>query len=541
MFQKYIKIYLSIVFAMFITWHNNCINKGDSMHRRIRLEFEKDRDHIAYDILACFKTKNIGIIWMEIYTKDCYIKFELEDEASYNNLILELKKIDDLKSISEVDLISFETRNMELNEIINRLEKIIFVVDCNGIIKYSNISKDFKFVTTETSDLIGKSVFTIIENRELKEIISKQERNDFLLELIFNNKQYLVNGFKKYFPDSALKGYILALENISSISDYQNKKRFSTFITFNDLIYESQKMKDIVNRARDFSNTNLEILITGESGTGKELFTRSIHNLSKRRDKPFIAINCSSLPEQLLESELFGYEAGSFTGGLKEGRAGIFESCNGGTIFLDEIGDMPLHLQAKLLRVLQEKCVRRIGSNREIPVDFRLISATNQDIEELIERDGFRLDLFYRINTLKLNIPPLRQRVEDIEPLVNYFVGNFDYGNSQEKGSFSKSSIRLLENYGFPGNVRELQNIVTRALAINGPGEIEAEDLEYLFENSQVKQPMNFDERVENFEIEIIKKELRKGETIRQTAKNLGMTHTKLINRMKKYNLEKQN
>lgn len=473
---------------------------------------------------------------MEIYTADCYIKFQLEDEDLYQELLERLRSIEDLESLTEIDLISFETRNIQINEIVNLLGRIVMVVDCNGIIKYSNISSDLKSVEGELSDIIGKPISEFISDKDFLEKVVDPDADNVIQELSLNDKGLLAKMHRKRFRDSDMHGKIIVFDDISDIKGYTDKKFYSSHITFKDLIYESPEMEKVVKTAMEFSQMDVEILITGESGTGKELFTRAIHNLSNRRDKPFIAINCTSLPEQLLESELFGYEDGSFTGAVKGGKAGIFEACNGGTIFLDEIGDMPINLQAKLLRVLQEKKIRRIGGSEEISVNFRLISATNQDLKEKIMDGDFRLDLMYRLNTLNLVIPPLRDRKKDIKPLVKYFTDKY---TNNPNVTYSNDAIQALTSYNYPGNVRELQNIIIRALTTLRGDVVTSEDLKFYFDNVVNSSNETFDEKVEQFEKELILEAMKAGDSIRKTASDMGITHTKLINRMKKYNIEK--
>lgn len=507
------------------------------MYKRIRLLFKRNRDHIAYDILSEFRKMDIGIIWMEIYTRDCYVKFDIESDELYRDLRKNLETIKDLESITEVDLISFEARNIQMNEIVNLLGKLVLIVDCNGIIKYSNITSDLKTVSGELSDITGKSILDFVEDESFIKDVIDPNRDNIIRELTIGEGHFIVKIHRKKFKDSNTQGKILVFDDISEFRNYADKKHYSSHITFKDLIYDSPIMEKTVKTAMEFSQMDVEILITGESGTGKELFTRAIHNMSNRREKPFIAINCSSLPEQLLESELFGYEDGSFTGAIKGGKAGIFESCNGGTIFLDEIGDMPIHLQAKLLRVLQEKQIRRIGGSKEIPVYFRLISATNKDLKKQILEDEFRLDLFYRLNTLSLNIPPLRERKNDIKPLVEFFTKKY-LPIEYKKIKYNQSAIDSLINYNYPGNVRELQNVVIRALTTLKDTEIDATDLKFYFENVENSSTETFDEKIENLEKKLITEALESRNSLRKTAKDLGITHTKLINRMKKYKIK---
>jgi transcriptional regulator with PAS, ATPase and Fis domain len=237
---------------------------------------------------------------------------------------------------------------------------------------------------------------------------------------------------------------------------------------------------ECIKLSKKVAKSDLTVLITGESGTGKELFAQSIHNASLRKNGPFVAINCAAVPESLLESELFGYESGAFTGARKEGKAGLFEQANMGTIFLDEIGDMPLTLQARLLRVLQERQVMRIGSDRLINVDIRIIAATNKNLIKMIEKGQFREDLFYRINVLPINIPPVRERKEDIIPLIKCYM------ERKKDIKLSDEVVEVLMNYSWPGNIREIQNVASYINIMSNNEEVLLSDLPYYLINYNV-------------------------------------------------------
>jgi len=235
------------------------------------------------------------------------------------------------------------------------------------------------------------------------------------------------------------------------------------FFTFDDLITQSPKMQNLIDLAKRAAMDNSNVLIEGESGTGKELLAHAIHNYSHRKNGPFVVIDCSALPRELVESELFGYEEGAFTGAKRGGRQGKFELANGGTVFLDEIGEMPLEVQTKLLRVLQSRYVVRVGGHQPIPVDVRIIAATNRDLEQEVEKGNFRLDLYYRLNVVHFKIPPLRERREDILFLAAAFMGK----NAKKSGSvhymLDDEVKAAMVNYDWPGNVRELENVIERA------------------------------------------------------------------------------
>lgn len=243
-----------------------------------------------------------------------------------------------------------------------------------------------------------------------------------------------------------------------------------------DLIARSPAMKELLSLARKVAETEATVLLTGESGTGKEVVAELIHRLSPRQDKPLVRINCAAIPGGLLESELFGHEKGAFTGATRS-KQGLFEVAHRGTIFLDEIGDLPLELQAKLLRVLQNGTFARVGSVREIKVDVRVIAATNRNLEEMVKQEKFREDLYWRLNVFALNIPALRQRREDIEPLAEYFCDRFARKYGKNVKGFTRKALEILLTYDFPGNVRELENIVERAVILTENELITPEDL----------------------------------------------------------------
>ena len=248
------------------------------------------------------------------------------------------------------------------------------------------------------------------------------------------------------------------LESEAMIRQESKRKNFSTRYSFEDIIGTSPAIRKAIDTAKRFAMRNSTVLINAETGSGKELFAQSIHGYSQRRHYPFVAINCASIPDTLIESELFGYEEGAFTGAKKGGRIGKFMLANTGTLFLDEIGDMPLYLQAKLLRVLSDRQVDRIGSSKLVDVDVHIIAATNKNLEEMIGKKEFREDLYYRLNVIPFYIPPLRERCEDILPLIEHFIEKYNCKLGKHIRGISPQTLARLEKYGWPGNVRELEN-----------------------------------------------------------------------------------
>lgn len=246
-------------------------------------------------------------------------------------------------------------------------------------------------------------------------------------------------------------------------------------IDIDGLVAESRVMKELKENVRRIAVTKSTVLLTGESGTGKEVYANAIHYFSSRADKPFVKINCAAIPDHLMESELFGYKEGSFTGAIKGGKIGDFEAADGGTIFLDEVNSLSLNFQAKLLRVIQEKEIKKIGESGGKSIDVRFIFATNQDLKELVKEGKFREDFYYRINVISLEIPPLRSHPEDIEPLVNNFIEKFNKEFSSNITGISPEALLALQNLPYKGNVRELENLVERAFNFAGDGELQLE------------------------------------------------------------------
>ena len=312
------------------------------------------------------------------------------------------------------------------------------------------------------------------------------------------------------------------------------------------IIYKSGKMTELIESVRKVAENNMNVLITGESGTGKELIARAIHKLSKSTLDPFVPVNCGALPEHLFESELFGHEKGAFTGAIKT-KPGLLEFANNGTFFFDEIGDMTQTLQVKLLRMLEEKKIRRVGGQKEIDIDVRIIAATNQNLEEAVAEKRFRQDLFYRLNTFSLEVPPLRERTEDIMPLVCSFMKELCEKNSKVVRNFSPDAEEALLNYQWPGNVRELKNVIGRSYFLCTTDTIQLSD----FPSNIVNKTVQFDKNVlslnykdakdallEKFEIEYISYYLKKNNgNISKTADECGLDRRSIHRLINKYNI----
>ena len=308
--------------------------------------------------------------------------------------------------------------------------------------------------------------------------------------------------------------------------------------TFEGMIGTSTKMQDIFSAIRKVATTDAPVLIRGESGTGKELVARAIHRLSIRASRPFIPINCSAIPENLIESELFGHEKGTFTGAHVQ-RKGRFEMAEGGTLFLDEIGDLPLTIQVKLLRFLQEKTIERVGGREQIEVDTRILAATNRDLEEAMRKSAFRDDLFYRISVINISLPPLRERNADIVLLAKTFLDRYANESKKKIKGFSSQVIEALERYAWPGNVRELENRIKRAVIMSEGKKITLEDLE-MQSVAGVKENILLKDAREHLEKELILKAIARNENnLTKAASDLGISRPTLYDLMQKLGIPK--
>ncbi|HBC97645.1 MAG TPA: sigma-54-dependent Fis family transcriptional regulator [Clostridium sp.] len=368
-----------------------------------------------------------------------------------------------------------------MDKVINSINSGIIAIDSSGKIK--SINNNACELLSVKREVVGENINSILDNwkyifEELKKGNLYENR-----EIIYSygsEKQRLnLNVYPIKSQSGAMMGMVAMFKNINKVYNLVKKYigKTATY-TFDDFIGKSDIVLELIKQAKSVANTPSTVLIQGESGTGKELIAQSIHNASSRRNYPFVVINCGAIPENLIESELFGYEEGAFTGARRGGRAGKFELSNGGTLFLDEISEMPLDMQVHLLRVLQEGTVTRLGGSRCIHVDVRIIAATNKNLKEEVEKGNFREDLYYRLSVIPLYVPPLRYRENDVEILIRHFL---KVKSIKLKKPIPKIDYRLYQkllNYTWPGNVRELENCIENIVNMNGNTSFEFKDLD---------------------------------------------------------------
>ncbi|EPY2301379.1 TPA: sigma 54-interacting transcriptional regulator [Clostridium botulinum] len=437
---------------------------------------------------------------------------------------------------------ALQVSKKSIENVFNSIQRAILRVDLSGAIKTIN-NNAIELLGFNENDIKSMKMWDLIPDWSmvLDEIYDKGSfvDEDVYVHCLKNKLQLNLSAYPIY--DSSMR----IIEVTCLLSDIQKTRKLAGKIlsgqaiyTFDKIIGESKKLLSIIDYSKKIADSRSTILITGDSGTGKEVFAQSIHNYSDRKDKPFIAVNCGAIPRNLIESELFGYEEGAFTGAKRGGYRGKFENSHGGTIFLDEIGEMPLDMQIKLLRVIEEGVINRIGSSKQIPVNSRIIAATNKDLREEVEKGNFRKDLFYRINVLPVYLPALKERREDIPLLIDYFMNKTSKHLNKRKVEIAPAYMERLMNYHWPGNIRELENIVE--LIIN------AESVEIInninhHSSKEVRDKAKEETMVFNLEIvekNHIKEVLNKFDgNVSSAAKALGIGRNTLYRKIEKYSL----
>lgn len=425
----------------------------------------------------------------------------------------------------------------------------IVAVDRLGFITVFNSASE-KITGFSRQEAVGRRITDIIPDTRL--LITLETALPEIGDIQrLENQTVIATNRVPVVVDGEVWGAVATYQDITEVQNLEqairirlSEKGFAAQYNFSDIVHASEKMKECIIMARKFASYDTSVLICGPSGVGKELFAQSIHNSSRRKNAPFVAINCAAIPESLIESELFGYVEGSFTGAAKKGKPGLFEMAHGGTLFLDEISELPILLQGRLLRVLQEKQVMRIGDNKMIPVDVRIISASNRNLRSLVRLNEFRGDLYFRIAILCLDIPPLNERADDIELLSTHFVHEFGHKYRNCRMKLDRSAIEFLRGYIYEGNIRELQGMIERAVVICEGQTVSVADLDMIHHENEGNtvdcNNMSFPDGltlkdVENKYIEYVYK--KKSGSIKESSSLLGIDRSTLWRRIKEMNL----
>lgn len=442
-----------------------------------------------------------------------------------------------------------------LNSIIDCIYEAVCVVDEDGIVLIWNKSAE-NLYEINRSLILGKNIEEFFPNslvnvvrktgNKIKNKYHSPKKNSFILS---NSLPLFINGQFKGAVSSdrdfaEIKNLSYQLKNAKNKLIFLENEVKKLSKNFGDIIGSSASITKKIEIAKQIAPTNASILITGESGTGKEVFARGIHNLSNKSGL-FVPINCSAIPSELFESEFFGYSPGAFTGANKKGKVGLFELSNEGTIFLDEIADMPLSMQAKLLRVLQEKEITKVGGNSIIKLNLRIISATNKDLKKLVQENKFRKDLYYRLNVVEINLPSLKERQDDILLFVNHFISKFSKKNSKNIEGIQKDALEILKLYSWPGNIRELMNTIENMVVTSKSKILSLENIPKSIlissnsNNLDTKYPLDLPLAIKKVELHNIKKALSLSNFNKsKAAKLLNIPRTTLYHKIEEYQIE---
>ena len=479
--------------------------------------------------------KTIGVIGLIAFKAE-QRKALIENQG---NLMSFLERMADLIATKLKEFEGHETLEllaMELEVVVDSLDTSLVAIDLKGNILRTN--RKFKKVFSGKATHISQ----IMDGDEWRSVLLSREnaRNHFHT---FSGGVEGVYDLSLIKVNQSIKGYIITIKSMEEVMNTVNDMMTDAVVTgFEHIIGNSESLLEAKALAKKVANTASTVLILGESGTGKELFARAIHHSSPRNNAPFVAINCAAIPDHLLESELFGYEEGAFTGARRGGKPGKFQLANKGTLFLDEIGDMPLHLQAKLLRVLQEKRIDRLGSDHSIDVDVRLIAATHRNLEEKVVEGSFRQDLYYRLNVIPVIIPPLRERHDDILITAEFLVSKCSKKLLRDVPQLTDSFVKMLIAHDWPGNVRELENAIEYAVNVCDDGMLEPRHLpKRLMSMGMASSVGSTIRTIDALEKEAIANALdyygRSGEGHEKAAVALGISRATLYRKVKQYQI----
>ncbi len=499
-----------------------CINCSNSLECKELIEF---------CIPIKYNDEIIGVLGMCAY-----------DEIAKNNLLLNKEgymnfesRLSDLIStiLSEKNTIKMlEYRSSELLTLINSLNDGIIVINNNKEIvttnKYINEKLNINFSSgPHISNLLTEKVYSQLKSVDFNGEIGPVKLNG--MEFMINANPIIVKGNNE--------GFVLLLSDFIKMKEsVLESNRKKDIITFDDIVGESEPLLQARREAIQVAENDASVLIYGETGTGKEVFARAIHNLSNRKNNVFMALNCGAIPENLIESELFGYEKGSFTGANPSGKIGKFEACKDGTLFLDEIGDLPFLMQVKLNRALEEKEIIRVGGSTPIKVNPRIISATHKNLSSLVDKNLFRDDLYYRLNVVPMHLPPLRERGYDVIILSRYFLNHFSKVYNKDIKGFSSEAEILLLNHKFPGNIRELRNLIEYAVIFEGNSVIGKDSIKKKIGSDNREENVKLSELTKIYEKSVILNKIKRCgndlEAKKEAARQLGISIATLYRKL---------
>jgi transcriptional regulator of aroF, aroG, tyrA and aromatic amino acid transport len=519
---------------------------------KIKVTF-RDRIGIVADVSTVITQFGLNIVHMEVIRNhdltDVYVEIENVESSPDKVLFIErFRTLQDFCRVERIETLPHEEKTNRFTVVLDNISDGVLSIDREGRITTINKVASKAFMKNP-AEIIGANLTSFaLPEYHLLQCLDGTKLENVKQNLITESGRYQYFSTCKPIYDTRRRiiGAVEIAKDMQEIKKLAQTLSEDGRICFSDIIGRNSTIKEAIAFAEKIAATDISISIYGGSGTGKELFAKAIHSASGRSG-PFVPINCAALPENLLESELFGYVGGAFTGGKKEGKPGLFEIAGNGTVFLDEIAEMPLLSQAKMLRLIQEKAVRRIGGSKEIPITARIVTATNKNLERLVREKRFRQDLYYRISVLPIHIPPLKQRTGDIADLAEHFL--FLLANRLGKAvpRLSRRALQKLHDHDWPGNVRELKNVIERAAILSESEVIEANLILFSYElnnfalaagdkPAQLVTPLK--SQVIEFEKKVIEQTFADSKSVRKTATALQISHPALLKKMKKYGMK---
>jgi len=495
-----------------------------------------DRIGITHEILAAFAAKSWNLRAVEVEIGITYV-FIGNEGIGLGDVLKALEHIADVTGCQPIDLMPTEVREKHLQALLARIPDPIIDIDTDGKVLSTNKAAQ-DLLNQSHDELEGMPIDSVIPEASF----DLDTKHEYSLSVEVLGSPYIAD-VTPIISNRSLTGLVITLRSILKLGRQISVIQRTGEQAIGQIVGQSPLLKQVVAQTLRFAHLDLPVLITGETGTGKELIAKALHQSSERKSAPFLTLNCAALPEQLLESELFGYEAGAFTGAAKGGKPGIIELADGGTVFLDEIAEMSVYLQAKLLRFLQDYTYRRVGGTKELKANVKVISASHQDFSKLIERKLFREDLFYRLNVLSLSLPALRERAEDIPLLVEHFLAKAAKHVNAPIPSMGSQVMDLLIRNPWPGNIRQLENVIFRLVALTDATIISYEEASALldehaeFVGDNETEVHDWQHAQQQFERTLLEKMYPLYPSTRKLAERLNVSHNKIAMKLRAYNI----
>jgi TyrR family helix-turn-helix protein len=511
---------------------------------RIDVLFD-DRVGITQQVLQLLAERDINLTAVEMAPPHVYIDAPQLDQRTFAELRRKFFEVKGVRDVSVVNMLPGQRRILHLDTLLAAMADPVFVLDAEGVIVVASAAAALVVGLNEAA-VSGIPLGELFGDNALQDELRKAKFAAPAREVMLQGQPFLLDVTPVLEADTVVGG-VITLNAPSRIGERLNALQHFDEGGVEKIIGESAPMKALKERAARVASVDAPLLILGETGTGKELVAHACHYASTRSKAPFLALNCAALPESLAESELFGYAPGAFSGAQRGGKPGLLELANHGTVFLDEIGEMSLYLQAKLLRFLNDGSFRRVGGDRELKVNVRIISATHRELDKMVEERSFREDLYYRLNVLSLRVPPLRERRDDIPLLVQHFIERACAQVQRPICRLSAAAMSALMSNDWRGNVRQLQNVIFRAVTMSDKASIDVDDLDLAVAEPQrlaqglpVNEPQevtNLEEAVANYEQGLLRQLYARYPSCRKLASHLKVPHTTIAYKLRKYGI----